>query len=822
MTLVDAARGLLARLETLDPAAPDPDAAAALADDLRPVVRDLQRAYYTDGESLVGDTQYDRLFHALKAVEEAHPGLVTPDSPTHRVGGQPLDAFRKVEHPVPLLSLGNAFDAADLRAWVERVLKGLDGVLDEGDAPRFVAELKIDGLALALTYRGGVLERAATRGNGRVGEDVTRNVRTIRAIPLRLVAGGDPRGAPESVEVRGEAYMARSTFEALNERLVEAGEKTLANPRNGAVGSLRQLDPTVTAARGLSFFAYGLGPVDGETPDRQSAVLDWLDGLGLPTGPERIVTASVDELVAFCEGWAQRRDSLDYEIDGVVVKVDRLDYQDVLGFRSTEPRWATAFKFPAREATTRLVDIEHNVGRTGVIKPLAILEPVEVGGVTVSKATLHNADYILGRDIRVGDDVVVKRAGDVIPAVVGPVGADPDRDLPVYEPLTECPVCGKPLVRPEGEVDLRHAEGGCPAQLKRAVEHYAARNAMDVDGLGTKVAATLVDEGLVEDLPDLYALADRRDQLEALDRFAEKKVDNLLDGLEASKSRPLGRLVFALGIRHVGQTVARELVAHFESLDALAAATQEELEAIDGIGPIVAESVVDWFEAAEDDPDGAEATNRQMVARLEAAGVNTRRLDGERVAQAADADAPLAGVTVVLTGTLPTLTRPQAKALVEEAGGKVTGSVSKKTGLLVFGESAGSKLAKAEELDVPRVDENGLRAILDGAPIPGREDDGPGTGDGGPDEGGAAAEAEAEVSSESTSVAPPAAPSEGEVVAGMVMTVEGAGPALAEGDDPRGNDETETDVQDSNGSADPAAPQGGSGGDEEQGDLFGS
>ena len=706
MDLVGSSLDLLARLDDSAPDALGRDEAAALADELRPVVRGLSRAYYTDGDSLVGDTQYDRLFHALRAIEAAHPDLVTPDSPTHRVGGAPLDAFSKVEHPVALLSLGNAFDPGDLRAWVDRVIKGLDGVLAEGERPSFVAELKIDGLALALTYRDGVLERAATRGNGRVGEDVTANVRTVRAIPLRRGAG-----APASVEVRGEAYMARSTFEALNERLVEAGEKPLANPRNGAVGSLRQLDPTVTASRGLAFYAYGIGPVEGDgVPGRQSAVLDWLETLGVPTGPQRRTFSDVDALVAFCEEWAHHRDTLDYEIDGVVVKVDRLDYQDVLGFRATEPRWAIAFKFPAREATTRLLDIEHNVGRTGVIKPLAILEPVEVGGVTVSKATLHNADYIHARDIRVGDDVVVKRAGDVIPAVVGPVAAEPSRDHAVYEPPTACPVCGQPVARPEGEVDIRHTEGGCPAQLKRAVEHFVARNAMDVDGIGSKGAALLVDVELITDLPDLYRLD--RDDLLALEGFQDKKADKLLDGLEASKARPLSRLLFGLGIRHVGETVARDLVAHHESLEALAAASGEDLEAIDGIGPIVAESVVEWF---------ADETNQETVARLKALGVNTLRLPGERVATAIDESAPLLGKTVVLTGTLPTLTRPQAKALVEAAGGKVTGSVSKKTDLLVFGEAAGSKLAKAEELGIARVDEDGLRAILDGAPIPGDE-----------------------------------------------------------------------------------------------------
>ena len=712
MDTVGDALGLLDRLDALpaEPGALDFDAAAALVADLRPVVRRLQRAYYADGESLVGDSQYDRLFHALREVEEAHPALETPDSPTHRVGTAPLDAFAKAEHPVPLLSLGNAFSGDDLGAWVERVYKGLDGVLREGERVVFTAELKIDGLALALTYADGVLARAATRGNGRVGEDVTANVRTITAVPLRLA--GDAEEAPETIEVRGEAYLGRARFEALNERLVEAGEKPLANPRNGAVGSLRQLDSTVTAGRGLAFFAYGVGPTTGALPATQSAVLDRLESLGFPVEAHRQSFDDPAALAAFCADWAHRRDALDYEIDGVVVKVDRLDYQDVLGQVATAPRWAVAVKFPAREATTRLLDIEHNVGRTGVIKPLAILEPVEVGGVTVSKATLHNADYVTGRDIRVGDDVVVKRAGDVIPAVVGPVGAEPDRDRPPYVPPSVCPVCGRPLVRPEGGVDLRHAGGGCPAVLRRAVEHWVSRNAMDVDGLGTKIAATLVDEGFVEDLPDLYRLASRRDDLLALERFGEQKVENLLTGLEASKARPLARLLFALGIRHVGETVARDLVAHFETLAALAEADQEALEAIDGVGPVVAESVVDWF---------AEPQNQRTVAALREAGVNTERLPGERVAAVLDPGAPLAGVAVVVTGTLPTLTRPEAKALVEGAGGKVTGSVSKKTGLVVAGEAAGSKLAKAEELGVPRVDEAGLRAILDGAPIPGAE-----------------------------------------------------------------------------------------------------
>ena len=699
MDLVRDALELVRRLDDLEVDALDGARAAKLVADLAPVVRRLQDAYYREGLSLVGDTQYDALFHGLRAVEQAHPDLVSPDSPTHRVGAPPLEGFAKVEHPVALLSLGNAFDGDELRAWMERVMKGLDAVLVEGETPRVVAELKIDGLALALTYRNGVLERAATRGNGRVGEDVTQNVRTIRSIPLRL------EGAPSSMEVRGEAYMSRSQFEALNRRLAEGGEKTLANPRNGAVGSLRQLDSAITAGRGLDFFAYGVGPVDGALPERQTDVLDWLDGFGFTTG-ERAAFEDVEELVAFCERWAGKRDTLDYEIDGVVVKVDRLDYQGVLGQVATAPRWAIAFKFPAREATTRLLDIEHNVGRTGVIKPLAVLEPVEVGGVTVSKATLHNADYITSRDIRVGDDVTVKRAGDVIPAVVGPVEADPERSAPPYVSPTTCPVCAQPVARAEGEADLRHLEGGCPAQLKRAIEHIASRNALDIEGMGSKIAALLVEVGLVEDVPDLFRL--ERDDLLALEGFKDRKADKLLAGLEVARRRPLARLLFGLGIRHVGETVARDLVAHYDSLKALAGADQESLEAIDGIGPIVAESVVDWF---------ADDGNQATVQRLEDADVNTTRLPSERVADL-EGDGRLTGVTVVVTGTLPTLTRPQAKALIEGAGGKVSGSVSKKTGFVVAGDAAGSKLQKARDLGVPVLDEAGLHRVLEGGPLP--------------------------------------------------------------------------------------------------------
>ena len=684
---MDVASEALALVRRLDAGAP---LGAAGVAELRAVVERLGAAYYTAGASLVGDSQYDRLFHALRAAEEADPAVRAPDSPTHRVGGAPSDRFAKATHAEPLLSLGNAFSAEEIEAWYDRARRGLAAVL---------------GLAVALSYDHGLLTRAATRGDGTTGEDVTANVRTVRDVPLRL-SGPD---VPARVEVRGELYLARSRFEALNADLVARGERPLANPRNGAVGSLRQLDPAVTAARGLSFWAYGMGPHTGDAPQTQTAALDRLAAWGFPVEPARQTFDGTDaetpaqQAAAFCDDMSHHRDRLDYEIDGVVLKIDRADFQALLGAVATSPRWAVAVKFPAREATTRLVEILHSVGRTGVVKPVAALEPVEVGGVTVARATLHNTDYILSRDIRAGDLVVVKRAGDVIPAVVGPVVEARSGSEAEYVPPDVCPECARPLVRADGTADLRHAAGGCPASLRRAVQHFASRVAMDLDGMGEKVAAALVDTGLVADLPDLYRLS--TDSLLALDGVKERKAERLLAGLEASKSRPLARLLFGLGIRHVGETVARLLVAHHASLAALAAADGEALEAIDGVGPVVAESVVAWF---------ADDTNRATVAGFEAVGVNLARLPSEPVARDADASGAAAGRLFVLTGTLPTLTRPQAKALIEAAGGTVAGSVSKKTTFLVAGESAGQKRAAAEALGVRVLSEAALLALLGG------------------------------------------------------------------------------------------------------------
>jgi DNA ligase (NAD+) len=686
----------------------DANDAALRVGDLRRIVEALAGAYYNQDRPLIGDEQYDRLFAELTRIEGRFPELREPDSPTARVGGTPLDRFEKVVHPVPLLSLSNAFSPDDLRAWYARARRGLADVLD-GDQPiPLSVELKIDGLALALTYERGKLSVGATRGNGTTGEDVTPHVRTIRSLPLRLEGE-----VPERVEVRGEAYMSRSTFERLNDAFAESGERLLANPRNGAAGSLRQLDPSITARRRLDFLAYGVGyaTAGAALPIGQSATLDWLAGLKFPVlssseAPARRALFDgsdgdpIDLAVAFAEGWVERRDSLDFEIDGIVVKVDNFEHQRRLGAVSNAPRWAVAYKFPAREATTRLLKIGHSVGRTGVIKPVALLEPVEVGGVTVSRATLHNRDYILNRDIREGDLVVVKRAGDVIPAVVMPVLEARTGQLPEYVEPDRCPACNGELVRVGA--DLHHRENVCVQVLKRLIEHYAARGAMDITGLGEMVAAQLVDAGLVRDFGDLYALD--ADRLLALDGFKGRRAENLLAGIRDSKSRPLRRLVYALGIPHVGETVAELLVANYETLDALSAAGEEELETIKGVGPEIAESVVEWFATPE---------NAATVDALREAGVNVERLPEEGPA-IAPADSIIAGKTFVLTGTLPTLTRDAAKDLIVAAGGRVSGSVSKATDYVVAGEAAGSKLDRAGELGVSIIDEDGLHGLLAG------------------------------------------------------------------------------------------------------------
>lgn len=703
MNLLDETRALQDLLDDLDPddvrnGALSEDAARPLVNRLREVVRAHDHRYYVVDQPVIPDAEYDRLYRSLQRLEEAFPELRTEDSPTQRVGGEPIDAFEKHEHPRPLLSLQNAFDAEELVEWYERCQRGLQDAFGDTE-PAVVAELKIDGLALALTYEDGRLRVAATRGNGEVGENVTHNVRTVHRVPLKIPVGESDRAAPDRVEVRGEMFMRKSEFEALNDRLRANGDKPFANPRNAAAGTLRQLDPQVTARRPLSFFAYGLGPMDGERPERHSKVLDLLQDLGFDMDPNNRRFEDIEELTDFCTYWVEHRDDLDYEIDGVVVKIDRHDYQRELGAISNAPRWATAFKFPAREATTRLRAIEINVGRTGAIKPEAVLEPVEIGGVTVSQATLHNQDYIVDRDIRVGDLVVVKRAGDVIPQVVRPVkDARDGSEEPFAWPET-CPACGTEIVRLDDEADWYCLNTECPAQFRRLVEHFVQRNAMDIEGLGEQVAHQLVDEGLLHSLADLYTLT--TDDLIALEGFAEKSAENLVEAIDVSRDRPLSRLLYGLGIHHVGRTVAETLVKRFSDMEEISAASAEDFVRIDGIGPVIAESIADWFDVEE---------NRQLLRSLRDAGVNMARKPAEAPMEVQDKSAlPLAGQTIVLTGSLPDRTRREATDAIEERGGTVTSSVSGNTDAVVAGANPGSKMDEAEDrgIRVVRIQESG-------------------------------------------------------------------------------------------------------------------
>lgn len=679
------------------------EAAAATAMRLRELLHAHGHRYYVLDAPLIADGEYDRLYHALQRLEERFPALQTPDSPTQRVGGEPLTKFEKVQHPEPLLSLSNAFDFGDIEAWYERCRRMLAVADIVPETIPLAVELKIDGLAVALTYQDGMLELAATRGNGTVGENITQNVKTIAAIPLHIPvrAKNTELPVPERVEVRGEIFMRRSDFEAMNMRLAAAEEKTFANPRNGAAGSLRQLDSRITATRPLTFFAYSLGPVTGDAPTAQYDVLQWLGTLGFPVNTHARRCANLADVLAYCEQWTDARDALDYEIDGIVIKVDDFVLQRALGFIAKAPRWAIAYKFPAQEATTRLLNIIINVGRTGVVKPEAVLEPVPIGGVTVSQATLHNEDYILNRDIRIGDTVIVKRAGDVIPQVVQPVVDARNGTEQAWKMPATCPACGTALVRLPGEADYYCMAVDCPAQFIRLLEHYASRGAMDIDGLGSKMAVLLAEEGLVKRLSDVYRLT--LDDLLALDRFAEKRAQNLLDGIARSKERPLARLLFGLGIRHVGQDAAERVARAFPSMTVLGEASQDVLEAIDGIGPITAESIADWFQVAD---------NQRLIVELADLGVNLERLDTEAPLEQTALAAAVAGKTFVLTGTLPTLSRKEAKDRIKQHGGKVTGSVSAKTDYVVVGENPGSKYDKAQQLGITTLSEAQLLELL--------------------------------------------------------------------------------------------------------------
>lgn len=682
-------------------------AVLARAAELRAQIARHDRLYYELDAPEIPDAEYDRLFRELQALEAEYPTLRTADSPTQRVGGKPLDSFAPVRHVVPMLSIRTETDteasgALNFDARVRREL----GLTEEAPPVEYAAELKFDGLAINLRYENGVLVLAATRGDGETGEDVTQNVRTIRDVPLALTplpTTGQPSlfdspGLPEVLEVRGEVYMRRDDFDAFNARAIEAGEKTLVNPRNGAAGSIRQLDPAIAARRPLSFYAYGLGEVRGWTlPDTHAGVLDALAAFGLPVSEHRAVCSGGEALAAFHARIAEARPTLPFDIDGVVYKVNSLALQQRMGFVTREPRWAVAHKYPAQEALTTVQDIEVQVGRTGKLTPVARLAPVFVGGVTVTNATLHNESEIRRKDVHVGDTVIVRRAGDVIPEVVSVLSDRRPADARAFSMPSHCPVCGSDVVREEGEVDHR-CTGGlyCSAQRKQALLHFAQRRAMDIEGLGDKLVEQLVDGGLIRSLPDLYRLGVLK--LAELDRMAVKSAENLVTALDQSKRTTLGRFLFGLGIRHVGEATAKDLARHLGSMDRIMDASVEELAQVPDVGPVVAASIHTFF---------AQPHNREVVEQLRACGIVWE--EGE----AQVASGPLVGKTVVLTGTLPTLSRDQAKDLLEAAGAKVAGSVSKKTDFVVAGTDAGSKLTKAQELGINILDESGLMSMLE-------------------------------------------------------------------------------------------------------------
>jgi DNA ligase (NAD+) len=675
---------------------------------LRAEIQEHNRRYHELDEPIISDAEYDELVRALRALEEEFPELITPESPTQQVGGAPLTTvFAPVVHAVPMMSLDNAFDEAELRAWVERLHRRLAGAAvpaserDGGaDEIGYVCEPKIDGLAISIRYEGGRYVRAATRGDGRTGEDVTDNIRTIGQVPERL-----GRAAPEVLEVRGEVYMARSAFRALNERQVAAGARPFVNPRNAAAGSLRQKDPKVTAARELSLWSYQLGQLEGGPGfSSHHQTLAWLTELGFPVNPEIRRLTGPDAVIDFCAHWQQHRHDLDYEIDGVVVKVDDLARRELLGSTSKAPRWAIAYKFPPEERTTRLNDILVSIGRTGRATPYAVLEPVFVGGVTVGQATLHNEDQVKAKDVRPGDKVIVRRAGDVIPEVLGPVLAERPEGLPAWTFPGECPCpIRSRLVRPEGEAEHRCIHPECPYQRQGAIEHFASRGALDIDALGTKRIAQLIAEGMVQSVADLYDLD--WDRVEKLERMGELSTSNLQAAIDASRSRPLERLLVGLNIRHLGPAGAEALVAAFGGIDRIMNASVEALAAADGVGEVIAESVHTWF---------ADPANRELIERLRAAGLNF-------AGSTSGSGQPktLAGKSIVVTGTLEGYSRDEAEAAIKVRGGKSPGSVSSKTTAVVVGEGPGaSKLSRAEELGVPVLDEAGFQHLLDTGELP--------------------------------------------------------------------------------------------------------
>jgi len=663
------------------------------AEELRRELAVHNRRYYVLDDPLIDDDEYDALLDELRAIEAEHPELKTPDSPTQRVGAPPLDRFEQVEHAEQMLSLGNARNEEELRAWETRVRNHLKRLDISAAEFSYTTEPKIDGLAISLTYEDGVLIRGATRGDGRVGEDVTGNLRTIGAIPLRI------DDAPPLVEVRGEVYLPIADFKTLNERRAEAGEPAFANPRNSAAGSIRQLDPSLAAERPLSIWCYGLGAMRGLDPATHSEEIDWLRERGFKVNPDTGRHGEIDAVVERCRWWEERREELDYEIDGVVVKIDERALWRELGVVGREPRWAIAWKFAPTTATTKLSDVVWNVGRTGHLVPFAMLEPVHVGGVTVSTATLHNEEDLARKDVRVGDEVVVMRAGDVIPQVVAPLSQRRKKGARRPKPPGKCPACGTPTVKPEGAVfTICPNRSGCPGQSFQHVKHFVSRGAMDIDGLGEKQALRFLEEGLIEDVADIYELDEER--LVGLEGFGEVSTRNLLAAIDASRARPFKRVLYALGLPGVGYVTAEALADHFGSIEALHEADPEQIEEVEGVGPIMAVQIA---ESLADEPTW------RLVEKLREKGLRLEQDPSER----REAGGPLEGKTLVLTGTLPELTREEAAASIKAAGGKVINSVSKKTDYVVAGENPGSKLGKAEKLKTEILDEAGLRALLE-------------------------------------------------------------------------------------------------------------
>jgi DNA ligase (NAD+) len=692
---------------------------AKRAAELRREINRHNYRYHVLDSPLISDLQFDKLVNELKEIEAEHPELATPDSPTRRVGGAPLDKFEKSRHLRPILSLGNAFDSNGVRAWYER-LRRVDERVEQAE---FVVEPKIDGLTVVLHYEDGVFTLGATRGDGVIGEVITENLKTVKTVPLRIPivqeeasgkkdeggrkkVGGKRNEAassslllpPRSLIVRGEAYIPPKAFEAMNLRLSAEGERTYINPRNTASGALRQLDPKLTASRPITLLCYSIVAIEGQRIATQWQTLEYLRAMGFPVPDISRKVGAIEEAIAYCDSWRDRRDTLNYEVDGMVIKIDNLALAADLGVVGKDPRGAIAYKFPAREVTTRLLNIVVNVGRTGVLTPNAVLEPVEVGGVTVNKATLHNFDYIAEKDIRVGDRVMLKRAGDVIPYVIGPVvDARTGQEKP-YKPIKKCPTCGEAVEQLAGEVAYYCVNAACPAQLIRNLEHFVARGLMDVEGFGIRVSEQVVAAGLVKDIADVFSL--KKEQFLELEGFAEKKAEKLFEAIQNAKRRPLDRLIAAIGIRSVGDVMATDLAAHFGSLDALQKAKLDDLQEVEGIGPNTAQAILDWF---------SRPGNKNVLKKLKKAGVWPT---AEARPAGAGRAGPLAGKTFVITGTLPILSRDEAKQLIQAAGGKVTDSVSKKTDYLVVGEAAGSKLDKAQSLGVATLDEAALRKLV--------------------------------------------------------------------------------------------------------------